>query len=237
MIGFLLVLALLALLFARVPVIRLYERRMRRLSHSVDSVRRTPAYRRHVQATLAWHRPCDRREPRYEALRGSAMDPVAAPYLLVGLLAAILVIRDMRSLSNLEAFFNAAGQTLAENPETARIVDDVADMSRNLLSAGLARQMALMALRGALGVELHQPGPRARGFVERWRPINGSGGAAALELPRRFVWELTRTSLVFGSLFGAWLLWRGAQHWRDATLDRWVVLAAVALSVRRSDHR
>jgi hypothetical protein len=49
MIGFLLVLAL---LFARVPVIRLYERRMRRLSHSVDSVRRTPAYRRHVQATL-----------------------------------------------------------------------------------------------------------------------------------------------------------------------------------------
>ncbi len=52
MIGFLLVLALLAVLFARVPVIRLYEERMARLGVVLDNVRRTPAYRKHVQATL-----------------------------------------------------------------------------------------------------------------------------------------------------------------------------------------
>ena len=52
MIGFLLVLALLAVLFARGPVIRLYEERMGRLGYQLDNVRRTPAYRKHVQATL-----------------------------------------------------------------------------------------------------------------------------------------------------------------------------------------
>ncbi|MBM3506257.1 MAG: hypothetical protein FJX64_00720 [Alphaproteobacteria bacterium] len=52
MIGFLLVLVLLAVLFARVPVIRLYEARLRRLNHALDNVRLTPAYRKHVQATL-----------------------------------------------------------------------------------------------------------------------------------------------------------------------------------------
>lgn len=52
MIGFLLVLALLGLLFARVPVIRLYERRSKALQHRLEQVRRSPHYRRHIQGKL-----------------------------------------------------------------------------------------------------------------------------------------------------------------------------------------
>lgn len=52
MIGYLFILALLGLLFARVPVIRLYEKRLRRLQYELDLVRRSPAYRKHIQATL-----------------------------------------------------------------------------------------------------------------------------------------------------------------------------------------
>ena len=52
MIGFLIVLALLGVLFARVPVIRLYEQRMAAVQYRLDRVRRSPEYRRHVQAHL-----------------------------------------------------------------------------------------------------------------------------------------------------------------------------------------
>ena len=164
------------------------------------------------------------------------IDPAAAPYVLVAFLAAILIVRDMRSIRNLEAFFNAADKVIEQAPNVARIVDDVGDMSRSLLSARLARQMAVMAFRGTLRRELRQPSPRARAFIDRWRvPANGS--ARALEdLPRRFVWELTRTSLVFGSLFGLWLLWRGAQHWGHESAGQWTVLAAVAVTVRASER-
>lgn len=52
MIGYLLILALLAVVFARVPVIRLHEKRRRRLEYELDLVRRSPAYRKHIQAQL-----------------------------------------------------------------------------------------------------------------------------------------------------------------------------------------
>ncbi len=163
------------------------------------------------------------------------IDPAAAPYVLVAILAAILLLRDARSLKNLERFFNVADKVLEEAPHAARIVDDIGDMSRSLLSARLARQMALMAFRGALRNELRQPSPRARAFVDRWHAQSGSGHALE-DLPRRFVWELTRTSLVFGSLFGLWLLLRGAQHWGQESASQWTVLAAVAVTVRASER-
>ena len=71
------------------------------------------------------------------------IDPAAAPYVLVAFLAAILIVRDLRSIRNLEAFFNAADKVIEQAPNVARIVDDVGDMSRSLLSARLARQMAV----------------------------------------------------------------------------------------------
>ena len=165
------------------------------------------------------------------------IDPAAAPYVLVAFLAAILVVRDMRSIRNLEAFFNSADKVLEQAPDVARIVDDVGDMGRSLLSARLARQMAVMAFRGALRRELQEPSPRARAFIDRWRAPSNGAGRALEDLPRRFVWELTRTSLIFGSLFGLWLLWRGAQHWGPESASQWTVLAAVAVTVRASERR
>ena len=50
MLGFLLILAVLGVLFARVPVIRLHEQRLRALQVRIDRARRSPAYLRHVQA-------------------------------------------------------------------------------------------------------------------------------------------------------------------------------------------
>ena len=164
------------------------------------------------------------------------IDQAAAPYVLVAILAAILLLRDARSLKNLEAFFNAADKVVEAAPHAARIVDDIGDMSRSLLSARLARQMALMAFRGVLRSELRQPSLRARAFIERWRAPNGSGRALE-DLPRRFVWELTRTCVVFGSMFGLWLLWHGAQHWGQESAGQWTVLAAVAVTVRAADRR
>ena len=52
---------------------------------------------------------------------------------------------------------------------------------------------------------------------------------------RSFVWELTRSSLVFGSAFGAWLLWRTVRH-GDHAAD-WAVLAAQGIGVRAADRR
>ena len=51
MLGFLLILAVLGVLFARVPVIRLHDQRLRALQPRIDRARRSPAYHRHVQAT------------------------------------------------------------------------------------------------------------------------------------------------------------------------------------------
>jgi hypothetical protein len=164
------------------------------------------------------------------------IDPQAAPYVLVAILAAILIARDVRSIRNLEGFFDSADKLMEQAPHAARIVDDVGDMSSSLLSARLARQMAIMALRGRLRRELREPSPRARAFIERWHATNGTSRALD-DLPRRFVWELTRTSLVFGSLFGLWLLWRGAQHWGQDTTKQWTVLAAVAVTVRAAERR
>lgn len=51
MLGFLLILAVLGVMFARVPVIRLHDQRLRALQPRIERARRSPAYQRHVQAT------------------------------------------------------------------------------------------------------------------------------------------------------------------------------------------
>lgn len=51
MLGFLLILALMGVLFARVPVIRLHGNRLRGLQSRIDRARRSAAYHHHVQAT------------------------------------------------------------------------------------------------------------------------------------------------------------------------------------------
>ncbi len=51
MLGFLLILAVLGVMFARVPVIRLHDQRLRALQARIERARRSPAYQRHVQAT------------------------------------------------------------------------------------------------------------------------------------------------------------------------------------------
>lgn len=162
------------------------------------------------------------------------IDPQAAPYLLAIILAAVLLLRDLRSLKNLEGFFDSAEKVLDDQVRSAPVADDISEMSRSLMSARLARRMAVLAFQGTLSRELREPGPRVRAFAQRWHQ---AGAHKALrDVPRRFVWELTRTSLVFGSLFGLWLLTRGAQHWRDGEENPWAVLAGVAVSARLAER-
>lgn len=168
------------------------------------------------------------------------IDPFGAPLVLLALIAVALVARDMRSLSNLRGFFDAAEQVLDSEQEAATVSDDIAEMARSILSSGLTRRMAVLAWRGVLTKELRDPRPQVRQFAERWRAPPGTPSrAAGVEIPRRFVWELTRSSLLFGSLFGVWLLWRRAAGALDPDGDmrEWAVLAAVGVGVRIDERR
>ncbi len=113
-----------------------------------------------------------------------------------------------------------------------RIADDIALMSRTVLNPRRSRQMALMAVRGQLGGQLRTPSLKVAAFGARWDSARHADRRA--EVLHRFVWELTRASLVFGAVFGLWLLWRRAQFWGEAAPE-WAVLAALGLGMRATD--
>lgn len=152
--------------------------------------------------------------------------------VLLLLLAAALAWRDYSSLKNLGGFFDAADDVLSRPEDGARVADDIALMSRTVLNPRRSRQMALMAVRGQLGAQLRVPGLKVAAFRERWDSARYADRRA--EVLRRFVWELTRASLVFGAVFGLWLLWRRAQFWDEAAPE-WAVLAALGLGMRAGD--
>ena len=160
------------------------------------------------------------------------LDPAAAPLIVLALLAGALLWRDYSSIKNLKTFFDAAEEVLARPDEAARVVDDIALMSRTVLNPRRSRQMAILALRGQLGAQLRAPTLKVTAFASRWDSRRYADRRA--EVLRRFVWELTRASLVFGTVFGAWLLWRRAQFWDDAAPE-WTVLAALGLGVRPTE--
>lgn len=162
------------------------------------------------------------------------LDPSSGPWALLVALAATLLLRDLRSIKNLEGFFNAA-EKLVERGEAAPLADDLSEMGRSVMSARLARQMARLAFTGRLTKELRAPGQRSRAFVQRWSGQSKEPAAERVAVLRTFVWELTRSSLVFGSAFGAWLLWRTVRH-GDHAAD-WAVLAAQGIGVRAADRR
>lgn len=149
--------------------------------------------------------------------------------LVLALLAAALAWRDYSSIKNLDRFFDAADDVLSRPEDGARIVDDIALMSRTVLNPRRSQQMALMAVRGQLGSQLRAPSLKVQAFGHRWDSARYADRRA--EVLRRFVWELTRASFVFGAVFGAWLLWHRAQLWDEAAPE-WAVLAALGLGVR-----
>lgn len=161
-------------------------------------------------------------------------DSANATGALLVMLAAILLLRDFRSIKNLESFFSSA-EKLVERGEVAAMADDLSEMGRSVLSARLARQMARLALTGRLTKELRAPGQRSRAFVQRWSGHSAEPSEERVAVLRCFVWELTRASLVFGSAFGAWLIWRTVRHGDHGT--DWAVLAAQGIGVRAADRR
>ncbi len=162
------------------------------------------------------------------------IDQALAPPLLLVLLGAVLLVRDLSSSKNLAALFDMA-EKLIERGEAAPIADDLGEIGRSVLSARLARQMARMAFTGRLSQELRSPGTRSRAFLTRWQGGNPEPNALRTAVLRRFVWELTRASLVFGSALALWLLWRLMRH-GDHARD-WAVLAAAGIGVRAVDRR
>lgn len=162
------------------------------------------------------------------------IDPTLAPPLLLVLLGAVLLLRDLSSTKNLGALFDLA-EKLIERGEAAPIADDLGEIGRSALSPRLASQMARMALTGKLSQELRSPGARSRAFLTRWQGPNAEPSAMRTAVLRRFVWELTRASLVFGSALAVWLLWRLVRH-GDHARD-WAVLAAAGIGVRAVDRR